>query len=95
MHAELRHRQRHGDEAGLKRAEEGHDVVQTLRCHDRRPIAGRAVQAQLIGQDQRLAVELGPGQRLGLAGAGHLRVHKDVRQGVGGLGGTLQQQSRQ
>ena len=95
MHAKLRHRQRHGDEAGLKRAEEGHDVIQTLRGHDRRPIAGRAVQTQLIGKDQRLAVELSPGQRLGLTGAGHLRVHEDVRQGVGGLGGALQQQSGQ
>ena len=59
MHPELRHRQRHGDETSLKRAEEGHDVVQTLRGHDRRPIAGRAVQTQLFGQDQRLAVRAG------------------------------------
>ena len=95
MHAELRHRQRNGDETGLERAEEGHDVIQTLRGHDRGPIAGRAVPAQLIGQDQRLAVELSPGQRLGLTGADHLRIHEDVCQGIGGLGGALQQQGGQ
>ena len=39
--AELRHRQRHRDEAGLHRPEEGDDVVEALGREDGRPITGK------------------------------------------------------
>ena len=95
VHAELRHRQRNSDEARLKCTQEGDDVVQALRSHNRDPVAGSTVQTQLFGQDKRSPVQLRPGKRLGLAGAGHLGVHENVGGCIRLFGSTAQEQSRE
>src|SRR5439155_4235057 len=78
MLAELRHRQRHGDEAGLYRAEESDDVLQTLRGQDHRPIAGRPALRELLCDDLRPLVDLRPRHALGNPCGIHLVVDERV-----------------
>ena len=83
MPTELRHRQRHRNEAGLHRAEKGDDVFEPLRGEDGGPIAGLPDPQKLFGDRLRSSIGLCPGDALGEAGRIHLVVDKRKSHGVG------------
>ena len=91
MGAELRDGQRHRYEPGLQRGVERNDVVQALRREDGRTVPRRSAGRDLSGQRLHAAVELGPGERLGVAGRVDLVVDVRVGRRIGLLPGPLPQ----
>src|ERR1700756_744085 len=95
MDAELRYRQRNRYEAGLHCAEEGDDVLKSLRRQYGGPITSRAANCKLFGDGLRSLMDLSPREGFGKALRVNLVIDEGVCDGIALGARSLLQQRRE